>query len=58
MLRLKSIVKNYAETGALNENIGIFGFIDESTFITKGGALGMVLQVEGVDYECLDVTFQ
>jgi type IV secretion system protein TrbE len=54
MLRLKSIVKNYAETGALNENIGVFGFIDESTFITKGGALGMVLQVEGVDYECLD----
>ena len=54
MLKLKRVVKNYEETGALNENIGVFGFVDEHTFITKAGDLGMVLQVEGVDYECLD----
>jgi type IV secretion system protein VirB4 len=54
MLSLKHIVKNYKETGALNENISVFGFIDESTFITKSGDIGMLLEVEGVDYECLD----
>jgi type IV secretion/conjugal transfer VirB4 family ATPase len=54
MLSLKKIVKNYQETGALNENIGIVGFVDETTFITKAGDVGTVLHVEGVDYECLD----
>jgi type IV secretion system protein TrbE len=54
MLKLKRIVKSYKETGALNEHLGVFGFVDGHTFITKAGDLGMVLQVEGVDYECLD----
>jgi type IV secretion system protein VirB4 len=54
MLSVKRIVKNYKETGALNENISVFGFIDENTFITKSGDIGMVLEVNGVDYECLD----
>jgi hypothetical protein len=56
MLKLKRIVKSYKETGALNEHLGVFGFVDGHTFITKAGDLGMVLQVEGVDYECLDST--
>jgi type IV secretion system protein VirB4 len=54
MLRLKRIVKSYEETGALNEHLSVFGFVDEHTFITKAGDLGMVLEVEGVDYESLD----
>src|SRR6266481_463184 len=54
MLKLKRIVKSYKETGALNEHLGVFGFVDGHTFITKAGDLGMVLRVEGVDYECLD----
>ena len=54
MLKLSRIIKSYAETGALNENISVFGFLDEHTFLTKAGDVGMVLRLEGVDYECLD----
>src|SRR5206468_2690340 len=54
MLRLSKIVKNYKETGALNENVSVYGFLDEHVFLTKAGDLGVVLEVEGVDYECLD----
>src|SRR5713226_7357470 len=54
MLRLSKIVKNYKETGSLNENVSVFGFLDDQVFLTKGGDVGVVLRVEGVDYECLD----
>jgi type IV secretory pathway VirB4 component len=54
MLRLSRIVKNYKETGALNENVSVYGFLDDQVFLTKGGDVGVVLRVEGVDYECLD----
>jgi type IV secretion system protein TrbE len=54
MLRLKRIFKNYEETGSLNEQVNLFGFIDTHVFLTKTGDLGLVLKVPGVDYECLD----
>jgi type IV secretion system protein TrbE len=54
MLRLSKIVRSYKETGALNEHVAILGFLDEEVFLTKGGDVGVVLRVEGVDYECLD----
>src|SRR5579862_3941288 len=53
MLRLSRIIRNFQETGALNENLSIFGFLSEM-FLTKSGDLGLVLHLEGVDYECLD----
>ena len=40
--------------GAPNENVSVYGFVDEHVFLTKTGDLGVVLEVEGVDYECLD----
>src|SRR5882724_13501717 len=54
MLRLKRIFKNYEETGSFNEMVNLYGFIDGNTFLTKTGALGVILEVRGVDYECLD----
>jgi type IV secretion system protein TrbE len=54
MLRLKRIFKNYEETGSLNERVNLYGFIDSHVFLTKTGDLGLVLEVAGVDYECLD----
>jgi type IV secretion/conjugal transfer VirB4 family ATPase len=56
MLRLKRIFKNYEETGSFNEQINLYGFVDRNVFLTKTGDLGVVLEVEGVDYECLDQT--
>jgi len=54
MLNLRRILKPYTETGALNERINLYGFIDPHAFLTKSGDVGVVLQVHGVDYECLD----
>src|SRR5487761_224584 len=54
MRRLKRIFKNYEETGSLNEQVNLYGFADEHAFLTKTGDLGVILEVRGVDYECLD----
>jgi type IV secretion/conjugal transfer VirB4 family ATPase len=54
MLNLKKVLKPYTETGALNEQINLYGFIDPHAFLTKSGEVGVILQVHGVDYECLD----
>jgi type IV secretion/conjugal transfer VirB4 family ATPase len=54
MLRLKRIFKNYDETGSLNEQVNLYGFLDSHVFLTKTGDLGLILEVRGVDYECLD----
>src|ERR1700722_10595680 len=54
MLRLSRIFKNYNETGSLNEQINLYGFIGQSVFLTKSGEVGLILEVRGVDYECLD----
>jgi type IV secretion/conjugal transfer VirB4 family ATPase len=56
MLRLSQIFKNYNETGSLNEQINLYGFVGPQVFLTKSGEAGLVLEVKGVDYECLDGT--
>src|ERR1700675_1572781 len=54
MLRLSRIFKNYNETGSLNEQINLYGFIGPHVFLTKTGEVGVILELHGVDYECLD----
>jgi type IV secretion system protein VirB4 len=54
VLNIRKLVKNYRETGALAEQCGVFSFINDWCFITKSGAIGTVIEVEGIDYECLD----
>src|SRR6266478_4136973 len=54
MFSLRRIFKNYAETGSFNEQLSPQHFIDEHLFVTKAGDLGAVLEVRGVDFECLD----
>ena len=54
MLRLKRIFKNYQETGSLNEQVNLYGFVGPEVFLTKTGEFGLILEVRGVDYECLD----
>src|SRR6267154_3438679 len=56
MLRLKRIFKNYDETGSFNERVNLYGFVGPEVFLTKTGELGLILEVRGVDYECLDGT--
>ena len=54
MLNLKRVFKNYEETGSLNAMINLLGFIGPQVFLTKSGDAGIVLELEGVDYECRD----
>jgi type IV secretion system protein VirB4 len=53
MKKLTNIFKNYEDTGALNENINLFGFVSDSIFMTKSGDFGIILEFKGKDYECL-----
>ena len=54
MLKLRRIFKNYDETGSFNEQVNLYGFVDSQVFLTKTGDIGVILEVRGVDYECLD----
>jgi type IV secretion/conjugal transfer VirB4 family ATPase len=54
MLKLQRIFKNYEETGSLPEQVNLYGFIGPEVFLTKSGETGVVLELRGVDYECLD----
>src|SRR5260370_2726982 len=54
MLRLSRVFKNYNDTGSLSEQINLYGFIGPDVFLTKSGEVGVILEVRGVDYECLD----
>ena len=54
MLNLKKVLKSYRETGSLNEQVNLYGFVDPHAVLTKSGDVGVILQVHGVDYECLD----
>ena len=37
----------------MNELLAIWGFVDDATFLTKAGHVGVVYRVHGVDYEGL-----
>jgi type IV secretion system protein TrbE len=54
MLRLDKVVKPWKESAALNDHINLYGFWNETAFLTKSGDVGMVLSVPGIDYESLD----
>src|ERR1700693_214810 len=54
MVRVSRILKDYRETGALNSLIALWGFVDDTTFLTKAGAVGVLYRLQGVDFECLD----
>jgi Phage integrase SAM-like domain len=54
MLNLKRVFKNYEDAGSLNAMVNLFGFVGSQVFLTKSGEVGVVLEIQGVDYECLD----
>jgi len=54
MLRLDKLIKPWKQTAALNDHINLYGFWNETAFLSKSGDVGMVLSVSGVDYESLD----
>jgi type IV secretory pathway VirB4 component len=54
MLRLDKVIKPWKDSAALNAHINLYGFWNETAFLTKSGDVGMVLSIPGVDYESLD----
>lgn len=53
MVNLRKFLKPYKDAGALHSLVPIRRFIDDRVFLTKRNQLGVVLQVDGVDAECL-----
>src|SRR5258708_19287316 len=54
MYKLAPITKDHREAAALCSQINLLGFVDGEAFLTKSGDVGVVIAVDGVDYECLD----
>jgi type IV secretion/conjugal transfer VirB4 family ATPase len=54
MIRLKRVLKDYEDSGALHARIGVQEAVDDHSFLTKSGDLFTVLRVGGIDDECLD----
>ncbi len=54
MLRLDKAIKAWRDSASFCDHMNLYGFWNETTFLTKSGDLGVVLRVAGVDYESLD----
>lgn len=54
MRRAAEIVRDFNDAGAMSTLINLYAFVDEVVFMTKSGDVGIVLALDGVDYECLD----
>jgi type IV secretion/conjugal transfer VirB4 family ATPase len=53
MMRLDRILRDYTEAGAVNAQIALWGFVDDHTFLTKAGHVGLVYRIRGTDAEGL-----
>lgn len=58
MVAVNKLAKDYVEPGAFNTLVSLYGFVGadpaDPAFLTKGGDLGTVIRVEGIDAECPD----
>lgn len=54
MLKMRRILRDYQDAGSVNSLLALWGFVDDDTFLTKAGDVGVVYRLAGADYECLD----
>jgi type IV secretory pathway VirB4 component len=54
MLTHRAIRREYDEAGSVNALLALWAFVDEGTFVTKAGDVGVVYRLQGQDYEGLD----
>jgi type IV secretion system protein VirB4 len=50
-MRVRRIVRDYDDAGSVNAQLALWGFVDDTTFLTKAGHVGVVYRLRGVDYE-------
>jgi len=48
---LARILRDYREAGSLNTHLAPWGFVDDCTFVTKAGHVGVAFRLRGVDVE-------
>jgi type IV secretion/conjugal transfer VirB4 family ATPase len=53
MVRVARILRDYHEAGSLNNLLAVWGFVDNTTFLTKAGDVGVAYQIRGIDCEGL-----
>jgi type IV secretory pathway VirB4 component len=53
VLKISRILRDYREAGSVNSLLALWGFVDETTFLTKAGHVGVVYRVRGIDAEGL-----
>jgi hypothetical protein len=53
MVNLRKFLKSYRDAGAFHALFAPHRFINDSLFLTKSNQLGVVLDVDGIDPECL-----
>ncbi|MFL6448110.1 MAG: hypothetical protein ACJ746_10545 [Bryobacteraceae bacterium] len=59
MVNLRKFLKPYKDAGALHSLLPIRRFIDHQVFLTKRNQVGVVLELAGIDDECLtDITIE
>jgi type IV secretion system protein TrbE len=51
VVSLGRILRDYRDAGSVNGLLALWGFVDDATFLTKSGHVGIVFRVRGVDYE-------
>lgn len=54
MISVRRLLREYRAAGSLNALLAPSGFVDDTTFVTKGGHVGVVYRLRGIDYEGLD----
>ena len=54
MVPLSRILKDFREAGTLSGLVAVWGFVSDSVFLTKAGAVGVAYRLSPPDTECLD----
>src|SRR3989442_5021868 len=53
MVSVARMLRDYRDAGSVNGLLALWGFVDDTTFLTKAGDVGVVYRLKGVDYEGL-----
>ena len=53
MVRIARLLRDYRDAGSLNGLLALWGFVDDTTFLTKAGDVGVVYRLRGIDEEGL-----
>ena len=53
MVGVNRILRDYEDAGSVNSLISLWGFVDDTAFLTKAGHVGIAYRLRGIDYEGL-----